>query len=135
MAYKMKSPYKMIVGNIKPSPPQEKNKMAKLNTSSLPKYKGGTAPMARGNMLKLGKAAKKIAKAFLSTKSQQAKVAGKGGSNTKSFIKQVKSKFSKKTNREKVTGMSEKYFKNVEKSFKNNPNLKKSSPGYYTIKK
>ena len=104
MAYKMQSPYKMIVGNTKPS---KKNKMAKLDTSSLPKYKGGTAPMARGNMLKLSKAAKKMAKAFLS----------------------------KKTNREKVTGMSEKYFKNVEKSFKNNPNLKKSSPGYYTIKK
>ena len=100
MAYKMQSPYKMIVGNIKPS---KKNKMAKLDTSSLPRYKGGTAPMARGNMLKLSKAAKAL--------------------------------FSKKTNREKVTGMSEKYFKNVEKSFKNNPNLKKSSPGYYTIKK
>ncbi len=63
-----RAPYKMIVSNIKPS---KKNKMAKLDISSLPKYKGGTAPIGRGNMLKLSKAAKKMAKAFFSRKSQQ----------------------------------------------------------------
>lgn len=141
MAYKMKSPYRMT-GNIKPSrdPGEEKMGPKRLRlkkVSDLPGYdpkgfKGGTAPIAGGSMLKLGKKAVDMYKAFANTGKQYAK---KQPKNMLSFVNQMKSKFGKRSTREKVTGMSDKFFKNVEKSFKNNPKLKKTSPGYYVFKK
>ena len=90
----------------------------KLDTSKLPDFKGGTAAFTRGSL-------------------QFAKLAGKGGSNMKSFIKQAKNFFKANSNRkimsnrEKVTGLSDDFFKGVEKTFKNK-GYKEVSPGYYT---
>ena len=81
-----------------------------------------------------GKKLKQIAKAFGNTGKQYKKIGGVGGSNLRSFGNQMKSAIKPKTNREKVTGLSEKYFKNVQKSLEANPKLKKSSSGYYTFK-
>jgi gas vesicle protein len=115
----------------------------KLDTSSLPKFKGGTAPG-------FGRVAKgfNIIKSFFQAPKQYLSRSGFVGSNLssgitqlskkftqnpKSFVQQVKS--SRKTNREKVTKMSEKFFKNVQNQMEKNPKLTKSSPGYFTFKK
>ena len=95
-------------------------------------YKGGTAPVAGGNMLKLGKNAVKMAKSFANAPKQYAK---RQPENMLSFTKQVKSKLGKRSTQEKITGLSDKFFKGVEKSFKNNPKLEKTSSGYYGFKK
>lgn len=85
----------------------------KLDTSNLPNFKGGTAPG-------FGRVAKgfNIIKSFFQAPKQYLRSAGL-----------------LKTNREKVTKMPEKFFKNVKNQMEKNPNLKKSSPGYYTFKK
>jgi len=86
---------------------------ARINTSDMPKFKGGTAPgFSRVNN------ASRIIKAFFNAPKQYLRKAG--------LIK---------TTREKVTKMPESFFKNVEKQMKNNPNLKESFPGYFTFKK
>tara|TARA_R100001224_G_scaffold60645_1_gene36073 strand:+ start:310 stop:933 length:624 start_codon:yes stop_codon:yes gene_type:complete len=90
----------------------KKKGYAKLDTSNLAPFKGGVAP-GIGKFKALGN----IAKSFFSTPKQYLKKAG--------LIK---------TNREKVTKMSEKFFNKVDKSLKENPKLKKSSSGYYTFK-
>ena len=97
-----------------------------------PKFKGGTAPIAGGNMLKLGKNAIKMAKSFANAPKQYAK---RQPENMLSFTKQIKSKLGKRSAQEKITGLSDKFFKGVEKSFKNNPKLEKTSSGYYGFKK
>lgn len=104
----------------------------KLDTSNMPDFKGGTAPIASGNMAKLGKKAVDMYKAFSNTGKQYAK---RQPENMLSFTKQVKSKLGKRSTQEKITGLSDKFFKGVEKSFKNNPKLEKTSSGYYGFKK
>lgn len=134
MAYKMKSPYRMT-GNIKPPKPYsggakyqgEIKKAPSKATQFIRKVKNTPAgtPGTIGFLKTLGFGALSFGPLGILGKGKKLKQASKA----------LKSAIKPKTNREKVTGMSEKYFKNVEKSFKNNPNLKKSSPGYYTIKK
>ena len=105
-------------------------KYKKLNTSEMPDFKGGTTPVGGGNV-------GKMAKAFQNATKQYGKHVPQ---NMQSFIKQAKSFFKVKINRnimsnkEKVTGLSDDFFKGVEKSFKNNPKLEKTSSGYYGFK-
>ena len=89
-------------------------------------YMGGYAPIGGGG---LGR----FAGAFANTAKQYLTRSGFVGKNILSAFKQAR-KAKKKTTREKVTGMSEKFFKNVEKNLDANPKLKKSSSGYYTFK-
>lgn len=89
-------------------------------------YMGGYAPIGGGGF-------GRIAGAFANTARQYLTRSGFVGKNILSVLKQAR-KAKKKTTREQVTGMSEKYFKNVEKSLEANPKLKKSSSGYYTFK-
>ena len=63
-------------------------------------------------------------KAFSNTAKQQAQIGN--------FIKRFRNNQSAKS---KVTGLSDAFFKGVEKSFKNNPKLEQTSPGYYGFKK
>ena len=113
---------------------------ARINTSNMPQFRGGTAP-GFGRVSNIVKAFSRtpgqylsrsgfVGRNILSGISQQIK---KLMQNPKSFTQQVKS--SRKTTREKVTKMPESFFKNVEKQMRNNPNLKQSSPGYFTFKK
>ena len=96
---------------------------------SQPKFKGGTAPV--------GPNVGRITKAFQNATKQYGKHVPQ---NMQSFIKQAKQAFKVKSNRnimsnrEKVTGLSDDFFKGVEKSFKNNPKLEKTSSGYYGFK-
>tara|TARA_R100001086_G_scaffold245945_1_gene177549 strand:+ start:116 stop:562 length:447 start_codon:yes stop_codon:yes gene_type:complete len=102
---------------------------AKLDKSKMADFKGGYAPI--GGAGGLGR----FAGAFANTAKQYLKKSGVFGKNILSAAKQVKGALKPKTTREKVTGMSEKYFKSVEESFKKNPDLKKSSSGYYIFRK
>ena len=83
---------------------------ARINTSNMPQFRGGTAPG-------FGRVSN-IVKAFFNAPTQYLRRAGL-----------------MKTNREKVTKMSESFFKNVKKQMEKNPNLKQSSSGYFTFKK
>lgn len=102
----------------------------KLNTSEMSDFKGGTAPIAGGNMAKFSD---KAIKMFTAASKQYAK---RQPQNIQSFIKQAKSVFKVKSNRnmmsnkEKVTGLSDDFFKGVEKNFKKQ-GYKEVSPGYY----
>ena len=100
---------------------------AKIDKSKMADFKGGTAPI--GGAGGLGR----FAGAFANTAKQYLTRSGFIGRNILSAFKQAR-KAKNKTTREQVTGMSEKYFKSVEESFKKNPKLKKSSSGYYTFK-
>ena len=66
----------------------------------------------------------RMMKAFSNTPKQQAQIGN--------FIKKFRGSQSAKS---KVTGLSDNFFKGVEKSFKNNPKLEQTSPGYYGFKK
>jgi len=104
-----------------------KKEYAKLDKSKMADFKGGYAPI--GGAGGLGR----FAGAFANTAKQYLTRSGFVGRNILSAFKQAR-KAKKKTTRERVTGMSEKYFKSVEESLKKNPDLKKSSSGYYTFK-
>lgn len=112
LLYNKKNPLNYHNGGQSGKRGKKKEEYAKLDTSKLAPFKGGVAP-GIGKFKALGN----IAKSFFSTPKQYLKKAG--------LIK---------TNREKVTKMSEKFFNKVDKSLKENPKLKKSSSGYYTFK-
>ena len=142
--YNKKNPLNYHHGEIKQAPSKAKQfyRKVKNTPAGTPGTIGFLKTIASGALTYsplgiLGKAKKlkQASKAFGSAKKQYQKSAGVGGSNIKSFAKQMKSAIKPKTNREKVTGLSEKYFKNVQKSLEANPKLKKSSSGYYIFKK
>jgi hypothetical protein len=59
---------------------------ARINTSNMPQFRSGTAPIASGNMAKLGKKAIEIYKTFANTGKQYAK---KQPKNMLSFVNQT----------------------------------------------
>tara|TARA_R100000773_G_C4203893_1_gene105394 strand:+ start:119 stop:595 length:477 start_codon:yes stop_codon:yes gene_type:complete len=98
-------------------------------------FRGGIAPIGGGPGLG------RIAGAFANTAKQYLKRSGNTGKNILSFMKQVKkgvgAKKKPKYPREKVTGLSDDFFKSVEKDLKRRAKkgeVKFTSSGYYVKK-
>ena len=107
---------------------------AKLDTSKMADFKGGVAPIGGGAGLG------RFAGAFANTAKQYLKKSGVFGKNVLSAAKQLKKVGAKKKPkypREKVTGLSDDFFKSVEKDLKRRAKkgeVKFTSSGYYVKK-